>query len=173
MGHYSVGTLYLVAKQGSKRPRHRRDSLSPHSTVMLFPISAKAGNGCSISGWISAVAARRQYSIRTSVSVLVAFTEGTTEDVSARSKLPVITPEEPADARYSTVENNADSISPAMDAAAETSQQYRTEPFDNGYEFPPKHTWQESTAIGLKAFWKFSLTPIGFLVVIYGLNVVA
>ncbi|KFZ01302.1 hypothetical protein V500_00817 [Pseudogymnoascus sp. VKM F-4518 (FW-2643)] len=99
--------------------------------------------------------------------------EGTTEDVSARSKLPVITPEEHADARHSTVENNADSISPAMDVAAETSQQYRTEPFENGYEFPPKHTWQESTAIGLKAFWKFSLTPIGFLVVIYGLNVVA
>ena len=45
--------------------------------------------------------------------------------------------------------------------------------FDNGYQFPPKHSWKESTAIGLKAFWKFFCTPLGFLVTIYGLNVVA
>jgi hypothetical protein len=50
---------------------------------------------------------------------------------------------------------------------------YRTEPFDNGYQFPPKHKWTESTVIGLTAFWKFFITPIGFLVTIYGLNVVA
>lgn len=50
---------------------------------------------------------------------------------------------------------------------------YKTTPFDNGYQFPPKHTWQESTVIFFKAFWKFFLTPIGFLVVVYGLNVVA
>lgn len=51
--------------------------------------------------------------------------------------------------------------------------QYRTEPFKNGYQFPPKHKWKEATAIGLVAFWKFLITPVGFLVVIYGLNVVA
>ena len=45
--------------------------------------------------------------------------------------------------------------------------------YPNGYKFPPKHTWGESTKIGLKAFWKFTLTPLGFLIVIYGLNVVA
>lgn len=50
---------------------------------------------------------------------------------------------------------------------------HRTEPFDNGYQFPPKHTWGEATAIFLKAFWKFFITPIGFVVTIYGLNVVA
>lgn len=50
---------------------------------------------------------------------------------------------------------------------------YKTTPFDNGYQFPPKHTWTQSTAIGLTAFWKFFITPVGFLVVIYGLNVVA
>lgn len=49
----------------------------------------------------------------------------------------------------------------------------RTEPFDNGYQFPPKHTWSEATAIGLKAFWKFTWTPLGFFVVLYGLLVVA
>jgi hypothetical protein len=45
--------------------------------------------------------------------------------------------------------------------------------YPNGYRFPPKHNWKESTFIGLKAFWKFTCTPIGFLIVIYGLNVVA
>ncbi|KAI4120930.1 MAG: hypothetical protein LQ338_006669 [Usnochroma carphineum] len=45
--------------------------------------------------------------------------------------------------------------------------------YPNGYKFPPKHTWGESTLIGLKAFWKFTLTPLGFIIVIYGLNVVA
>ena len=45
--------------------------------------------------------------------------------------------------------------------------------YPNGYKFPPKHNWKESTVIGLKAFWRFTLTPFGFLVVLYGLNVVA
>ena len=49
----------------------------------------------------------------------------------------------------------------------------KTEPFDNGYQFPPKHTWSEATVIGLKAFWRFTWTPLGFFVVLYGLLVVA
>lgn len=49
----------------------------------------------------------------------------------------------------------------------------RTTPFDNGYQFPPKHSWTVSTAIFFKAFWKFFITPVGFLVTVYGLNVVA
>lgn len=48
-----------------------------------------------------------------------------------------------------------------------------TEPFENGYHFPPKYTWQESTVQGLKAFWKFFTTPMGFFITIYALNVVA
>lgn len=42
-----------------------------------------------------------------------------------------------------------------------------------GYVPPPKIPWTRSTAIGLKAFWKWFLTPSGFLITIYGLNVVA
>ena len=45
--------------------------------------------------------------------------------------------------------------------------------YPNGYKFPPKHTWGEATIIGLKGFWRFTITPFGFLVVLYGLNVVA
>lgn len=47
------------------------------------------------------------------------------------------------------------------------------EPFDNGYHFPPKYTWQESFKQGLITAWKFSTTFWGFFWVIYGLNVVA
>ncbi|MCJ1474922.1 hypothetical protein MMC13_003582 [Lambiella insularis] len=45
--------------------------------------------------------------------------------------------------------------------------------YPNGYSFPPKHTWGEATLIGLKALGKFFITPLGFLIVLYGLNVVA
>ena len=45
--------------------------------------------------------------------------------------------------------------------------------YPTGYKFPPKHSWGEATVIGLKGAWKFTITPIGFLIVIYGLNVVA
>jgi hypothetical protein len=48
-----------------------------------------------------------------------------------------------------------------------------TEPFENGYHFPPKYPWQETTRQGLAAFWKFFTTPMGFFWTIYGLNVVA
>ena len=48
-----------------------------------------------------------------------------------------------------------------------------TQPFENGYHFPPKYSWQESTRQGLASFWKFFLTPMGFFWTIYGLNVVA
>merc|ERR1712098_233488 len=45
--------------------------------------------------------------------------------------------------------------------------------YPNGYRFPAKHTWWQSTTIGSKAFGRFVLTPFGFLITIYGLNVVA
>ncbi|MCJ1365117.1 hypothetical protein MMC16_004237 [Acarospora aff. strigata] len=45
--------------------------------------------------------------------------------------------------------------------------------YPNGYRPPPKKSWGEATTIGLKAFWKFFLAPVGFFIVLYGLNVVA
>lgn len=45
--------------------------------------------------------------------------------------------------------------------------------FSNGYVPPPKLPWSTSTIIGLRAFWKWFLTPSGFLITLYGLNVVA
>ncbi|KAG6005512.1 hypothetical protein E4U21_007906 [Claviceps maximensis] len=46
-------------------------------------------------------------------------------------------------------------------------------PFDNGYHFPPKHSFAESMKLGTLAFWNYVLTPVGFVVTLYGLNVVA
>ncbi|ERT00684.1 hypothetical protein HMPREF1624_01914 [Sporothrix schenckii ATCC 58251] len=45
--------------------------------------------------------------------------------------------------------------------------------YDNGYHFPPKYSTGESFHHGAVAFWHYARTPIGFLVVLYGLNVVA
>ena len=45
--------------------------------------------------------------------------------------------------------------------------------YPNGYTFPPKKTWGQATAAGSKAFLRFTFTPLGFAVVLYGLNVVA
>ncbi|OBT70695.1 hypothetical protein VF21_10227, partial [Pseudogymnoascus sp. 05NY08] len=78
-----------------------------------------------------------------------------------------------ADSQKPVVQHNTASVPLVGGSTTEPNEEYRTEPFDNGYEFPPKHSWQTSTAIGAKAFWKFFITPLGFLVVIYGLNVVA
>lgn len=46
-------------------------------------------------------------------------------------------------------------------------------PYANGYHFPPSKSFGQSTKEGLKAFWNYFTTPLGFLVVLYGLNVVA
>lgn len=54
-----------------------------------------------------------------------------------------------------------------------TGEPAAAEPFPNGYHFPPSHSLGQSTARGLRAFWAYFLTPLGFCVTIYGLNVVA
>ncbi|KAK4690275.1 hypothetical protein P7C71_g6474, partial [Lecanoromycetidae sp. Uapishka_2] len=70
------------------------------------------------------------------------------------------------------------STAPARASSSSSGENKETGPnedgvYPNGYKFPPKHSWGESTKIGAKALWKFTLTPLGFLIVIYGLNVVA
>ncbi|KAK3692807.1 hypothetical protein B0T22DRAFT_26382 [Podospora appendiculata] len=55
----------------------------------------------------------------------------------------------------------------------DASVREHTDDFQNGYHFPPKYPWKESTKHGLASFWKFFITPWGFFWTIYGLNVVA
>jgi len=45
--------------------------------------------------------------------------------------------------------------------------------YSSGWQPPPKLPWTKSWAIGLKAFGKWAITPFGFLVTVYCLNVVA
>lgn len=44
--------------------------------------------------------------------------------------------------------------------------------YENGYHFPPQYTKKENTRHAAIAFWEYVRTPVGFLVVVYGLNVV-
>jgi hypothetical protein len=46
-------------------------------------------------------------------------------------------------------------------------------PYENGYQFPPKHTKWQATTIALKGFSKYVITPFGFLLTLYALNIVA
>jgi hypothetical protein len=45
--------------------------------------------------------------------------------------------------------------------------------YENGYQFPPKHSAKQATIIGLRSFGKWVITPFGFLLTIYALNIVA
>ncbi|KAF2455776.1 hypothetical protein BDY21DRAFT_289005 [Lineolata rhizophorae] len=62
--------------------------------------------------------------------------------------------------------------SAAADAPVQPSVTSGT-PNADGYIPPPKLPWTSSTAIGLRAFWRWFLTPLGFAITVYGLNVVA
>ncbi|KAK3375039.1 hypothetical protein B0H63DRAFT_481633 [Podospora didyma] len=69
--------------------------------------------------------------------------------------------------------DDATLASPAEHIAHKRTDREHTEPFENGYHFPPKYPWQESTKHGLVSFWKFVITPWGFFWTVYSLNVVA
>lgn len=80
---------------------------------------------------------------------------------------------EPHTNRARADQRSSSDSNPTSKTASKNETEFRTTPFDNGYSFPPKHTWGEATVIFLKASWKFVITPIGFFITIYGLNVVA
>lgn len=75
----------------------------------------------------------------------------------------------------STVDPTAAAKAPTSSHTTSTDSRPTVHPttYPNGYQFPPKHTWGEATSIALRASVKFVLTPLGFLITLYGLNVVA
>ncbi|KAK5213005.1 hypothetical protein LTR47_007044 [Exophiala xenobiotica] len=83
---------------------------------------------------------------------------------SSAEKHPAETQEKDA-SMASSQQDDAQPV-PIQDGPDETGT------YPNGYRFPRKHSWTQSTMIGLRALWKFFLTPFGFVVTIYGLNVV-
>jgi hypothetical protein len=98
---------------------------------------------------------------------IISSAKGTLKDTKRPSK--PVDMETHVEKQTSTEQRSSSdtNLTPNTAAANAANSQFRTTPFDNGYQFPPKHTWVESTAIFLTAFWKFFITPIGFLVTIY------
>lgn len=94
---------------------------------------------------------------------------------SRRSTVPPVA-EEPQSIELIERSTEKDSRSLGSGSAATkplTEEPATAAPYPNGYHFPPKHSAWQSTKTGLIAFWHYFLTPLGFCVVIYGLNVVA
>ncbi|MBE3042769.1 DUF2985 domain-containing protein [Candidatus Bathyarchaeota archaeon] len=65
------------------------------------------------------------------------------------------------------------SASTSAGAEKEPARRTDTAPFDNGYHFPPSHDFATSLKLGLTEFGRFAITPLGAVVVLYGLLVVA
>ncbi|KAG6042016.1 hypothetical protein E4U41_007112 [Claviceps citrina] len=88
--------------------------------------------------------------------------------------VPVVasTPVQPVLQEHPAEGSNTES-SDSETAARPTIEPLSAAPFDNGYHFPPKHSFGESMKLGTVAFWNYMLTPVGFAVTLYGLNVVA
>ncbi|KKA19059.1 hypothetical protein T310_6982 [Rasamsonia emersonii CBS 393.64] len=66
----------------------------------------------------------------------------------------------------------ADSIDAAHTLRAQRSHDSSEDQLLSAHHLPPL-PWKITIAIALRRFWRWFLTPIGFLVTIYGLNVVA
>lgn len=89
-------------------------------------------------------------------------------------------PPEQVEEEFEGTITRRESISPPAlggeDAIVDTihhlkSSKQRT--YSSGYIPPPHLPWSTSFLIGLRGFWKWFLTPLGFLITIYALNVVA
>lgn len=80
---------------------------------------------------------------------------------------------QPIEHRNKTLDGSSNGSQATPHISQEEDVRYKREPFENGYEFPPKQKWTTATAVGLKAFWKFFITPFGFILTVYGLNIVA
>ncbi|KAJ3458959.1 hypothetical protein MRS44_013068 [Fusarium solani] len=85
-------------------------------------------------------------------------------DPSRQSTFPAVSEEVPPEEKGCP--------SAASASRAFTGEPATAAPFENGYHFPPKHSAWQSTKSGCIAFWNYFLTPLGFCVTIYGLNVV-
>ncbi|KAI9833048.1 MAG: hypothetical protein M1819_003881 [Sarea resinae] len=104
-------------------------------------------------------------------------------------RFPYLTPEERTAKRNYTLPSRTEALAPegadqypkSTEEKTSVSQETTDKPepplppgaYPNGYVFPPKHTWAQSCAIGWRAYWKFFKTPFGFLVTVYGLNIIA
>lgn len=105
---------------------------------------------------------------------------GALESFPALSEEPtrITTHQEAED--LSKLTDGAITASPSSWKASGSLEHHTIQPLDHqskvytsGYIPPPKLPWKTSTAHASKAFWAWFCTPFGFLVTLYGLNVVA
>ncbi|PGH17286.1 hypothetical protein AJ79_01169 [Helicocarpus griseus UAMH5409] len=101
------------------------------------------------------------------------FNKKILENEAKRQDAAATTARKAKEYEKTTTKEASESAFPQVKHAAAIPVPDETGTYPNGYRFPPKHTWKQSTVIGLKAFAHFAITPFGFLVTIYGLNVVA
>ncbi|KAF2640642.1 hypothetical protein P280DRAFT_426761 [Massarina eburnea CBS 473.64] len=116
--------------------------------------------------------------LNTSAEPFPTVTEVTEEDVSAQPTRNSHTAEHTAEHTAKTPSYEDREEVDMKGAPEKKSKKHKKEPviqrqYTNGYVPPPKIPWKESTVIGLKGFWKWFRTPAGFLITLYGLNVVA
>ncbi|KAF7561903.1 hypothetical protein G7046_g2254 [Stylonectria norvegica] len=88
------------------------------------------------------------------------------DSLPRRSTVPTVPEGAPLDEKDGRSSASAMTSNPPGQPAA-------TAPFPNGYHFPPSHGGAKATKMFLISAWNYFLTPLGFCVVIYGLNVVA
>jgi hypothetical protein len=77
------------------------------------------------------------------------------------------------DANIDVEKVDTDAVSQNATSVIEAGSHDPSVPYANGYQFPPKHSKWKATTIALRGFWNYFTTPVGFLVTIYSLNVVA
>ena len=64
-------------------------------------------------------------------------------------------------------------VTPSAEISTTNTPHDPSVPYENGYQFPPKHSTKQATIIGLRSFGKWVITPFGFLLTLYALNIVA
>ncbi|MCJ1231912.1 hypothetical protein MMC12_008591 [Toensbergia leucococca] len=159
----NVRRLSRIASARSTSSRTQRPSLTPNIEVDesnhndSFPPSAFLGRG----------EMNDQVFVRQPKGINRRLDEEMDDDAAPDSLEP--SPKAKAKAEIMADARTSDSFDPAsMQPGRNPSFVY-----PNGYKPPKNRSCGESTLIGLKAFGRYSITPVGALVVFYGLNVVA
>jgi hypothetical protein len=148
----------LSTRRGSQTGDERRSSVNPHSPK-------ESGQKFYHESVPEAAEVPSQHAVG-----IISSSKGTSKDTKEPSKPADMVARVEKQTNTQQRSSSDTNLSPNIAAANAANSQFRTTPFDNGYQFPPKHPWMESTAIFLTAFWKFFITPIGFLVTIYVRN---
>jgi hypothetical protein len=125
-----------------------------------------------LEGW-SAPAQRRNSQARRESNVYATNLERQNTLDVIREPEPTPVPEEKKVGLDGAVERLETNPTPQTEDVIDLTPHDPSVPYENGYQFPPKHTKWEATVIALHGSWNFVTTPFGFLLTLYALNIVA